>query len=526
MVKLLKKRVTSDNIFKEKLYGDNYRYRVAFPNVKVGSVVDVETSQFSIPNEFYFQDVLPVKHAELVLEENTYLEYRKRACGYGQIPMSGNNRYVMQDLPAFKNEPFLSSSKNYMPKFEFDLLRISYPGYYKAFSTSWEAVNKMLRESDYFGGVLTNASGYMSNLSDSIKAICTTDLEKVQAAYEAIKRVKWDNTERVVSSTNALSMVYKKGVGNSADINMLLYLLLKRLDVNVLPVVMSTRDNGTLSLSSPTLYKLNYTIIAAFIDNQTYLMDASEKYAPFGVLPVRCLNNVGRIVNNTSGDWVNLKTDKLDKEVHSFQLELTPDLKFKGSYIAQKSDYAALNFRRDMSKYASHEKYVTQMEEHFPGLMVTDYKYEKLDSIYYPSVEKYTVEISNKAQQVNDLILISPLLIEQVTENPFKTDNRQFPVDFGYGQDKMVSVKIKIPEGYTVSELPKPMKVALPNGAGNAQVITQVANNELNVLYRLQIKKAVFSPDEYSYLQELYNQIIKKHSESVILKPTVNEARL
>jgi hypothetical protein len=366
----------------------------------------------------------------------------------------------------------------------------------------------------------------LSDLSDSIKANCNTNLEKTQAAYDAIKRVKWDDSERVASSTNALSSVYKKGVGNSADINMLLYLLLKRLDINVLPVVMSTRDNGTLSLSSPTLYKLNYTIVAVFIDEKTYLMDASEKYAPFGILPERCLNNMGRIVNSASGDWVDLRTDKTDKEVHSFQLELTPDLKFKGSYIAQKSDYAALKFRSELSQFASHEKYVTEMEEHNPGLMVTDYKYEKLDSIYYPSVEKYTVEISNKAQQVNDLILISPLLIEQVTANPFKTDNRQFPVDFGYGQDKMVSVKIKIPDGYTVSELPKPMKLALPNGAGNAQVITQVSNNEVNVLYRLQIKKVVFSPNEYSYLQELYNQVIKKHSESVILKPVVNEARL
>ncbi len=122
--------------------------------------------------------------------------------------------------------------------------------------------------------------------------------------------------------------------------------------------------------------------------------------------------------------------------------------------------------------------------------------------------------------------MINPFMFEQVKENLFKLEDRQYPVDFGYIREKTVSVKIKIPEGYTVAEMPKPFKVITPENTMVSLISVTVMNNEINVLYRLQIKKIAYEPMEYAYIKELYNQIIKKQSEPVILKPVANEARL
>ncbi|MFT3740891.1 MAG: DUF3857 domain-containing protein [Breznakibacter sp.] len=524
--KIVEDKLKSESIFKEKLYGDYYQYRVAMPNIKVGSVVDIETSEFALPEEFRFQDLLPVKHSELVLEENSYIEYRKRAVGYGQIPSSGNNRFVMQDVKAFKQEPYMDSPENYIAKFEFDLLRVSFPGYYKSYSTTWEAVNKRLRESDYFGGVLTNSSGYLSDIANEIKAKYTAPLDKMTAAYEAIKKVKWDNKVRLASSTNTLSSVYKKGVANSAEINMMLYQLLQRLDLNAWPVVISTRENGTLNLFSPSFNKLNSTIVCCIVDDKEYLMDASEQCAPFGLLPERCLNLRGRLVNNGDGRWVNLTTDKTEKEIIIYEVELSDDLKIKGTLKKQKTEYAALDFRNTILKAASKENFINQLESQNPGLLVKNYEFTMLDSIHRPVQETYEIEISNKAEKMGDVVLLNPYLLEQITQNPFKTDKRTYPVDFGYSREKTVTIKIKIPEGYTISEIPKPVKISTPQNGATAMINVASGIQELMVVAKIQIKKTNFSPEEYEYLQELYNQVIKKQAEPIILKPVVNAAQL
>jgi len=523
---IVEEKLKTESIFKERITEAYYRYRIAMPNVRVGSVIDIETSQDALPEQFAFQDFLPVRHAELLLEENQYIEYKKRSVGSKYVPYPKGITYEIDTVPAFKVEPFMNSPENYLAKFEFDILRVSAPGYYKEYSTDWDAVNRRLRASDYFGGSLTNSGGFLSDISKEIKAKYTNPMDRLKAAYEAIKVVKWDGDESLYASTTALSTAFKKGQGNSADINMMLYKLLNDLDISALPVVMSTRENGELNLFSPSYNKLNYTLVCATVGDKKYVLDASEKYLPMGMLPERCLNARARVVNNGEGYWVDVKPEKGDKKMITYNLELTPELKFKGTMTQVLADYAAYDLRKEVAQAASMEKFITQKEAEYPGLLIKNYSFDKLDSIYSPINANYEIEVSSKAEKINDMIMINPFMFEQVKENLFKLEDRQYPVDFAYTREKTVSVKIKIPEGYTVAEMPKPFKVITPENTMVSLISVSVMNNEINVLYRLQIKKIAYEPSEYAYIKELYNQIIKKQSEPVILKPIANEARL
>jgi hypothetical protein len=55
-----------------------------------------------------------------------------------------------------------------------------------------------------------------------------------------------------------LETVLREGTGNSADINILLVNLLNKLAITSYPVILSTRDNGTLSPFYPSRSRLNY----------------------------------------------------------------------------------------------------------------------------------------------------------------------------------------------------------------------------------------------------------------------------
>ncbi|WP_430932989.1 DUF3858 domain-containing protein [Saccharicrinis sp. 156] len=523
---IVEEKLKKESIYKLKITEDYYRLKVALPNIKVGSVYDIETTQALLPAEFAFQREIPIKYCELVLESTSEIEFRKRARGFGRINPIGSDKYVVEDMPAFKGESFMDSKENYLTKFEFDILSISIPGYYKGFTTSWEAVNKMLRSNLYFGGTLTNGGAFLNSIKKEIEAKYTDPYDKMVAAYEAIKQVKWNEVESLYASESHLGGAFKDKKANSAEINMMLYQLLQKLDIYGLPVAISTRENGRLHQFYPSLEKLNYMFIRAKIDNDEYLLDATEELMPVNMLPMRCLNKSGRLINNQSGSWINLKTDKKDKSAIVYNLKLTKEMVAEGTMACSRSDYSAYYFRKDYKGFASDDEFIQHMEMEHPGLRVKDFEVNNIDSIYKPLKEKYNVKIRNLAQQVGDMVMINPFIYERVNDNPFKLEERKYPVDFAYKREKLVMSSITIPDGYTFNAVPKPTKIALPEKAGSVLINYSTNGNALNVLYKIKINKAVFTPEEYAYLKQLYALIIEKQAEPVVIKKNQDAATL
>ncbi|WP_430815256.1 hypothetical protein [Carboxylicivirga sp. RSCT41] len=521
-------KLKKESIFKEKVTEDYYRIRVAMPNIKVGTVFDIEISHPLLPSEFAFQEDIPVKHAEVKLEEATIISYRKRAIGHRPIVPKDRFTYQMLDVPAFKKEAYMSSVENYKSKFEFDILNISAHnyGFYSNYTTSWESVNDRLASDKYFGHAIMNGSSYLTKIKKSIEANYTSDIDKVKAAYDAIKKIKWNGIESVYSSSLSLSTLYKEGQANSAEINMMLMQLLMKLDLPAFPVVISTRDNGRLHRFYPSYTKLNYMMVWTVVDGKEYILDATEPFLPFGMLPKRCLNQYGRLVTNESGKWLDLDTDLQDKDVIMYELNVTDDMSMEGQINQYHYDYSAFNFRKSMNEYASNEEYLNTLENVYSGLTIKDYSVENMDILDKPVQEKYIVSIKNKIEVINDMALINPFLFEKMEDNPFKIEDRKFPVDFAYKSEKYLVSRINIPANYQFEEIPEPIKAILPDKTAMVLINYQAVGNTLTVTYRLKLNKPVYTVEEYQYLKSLYTAIINKHAEPIVIKRIQNEASL
>jgi len=519
-------KLKRESIFKEKVTDNYYRYRVALPNVKVGSVFELQFSTLGLPKEWTFQRSIPVKWCELILEESSYIDYRKKMIGFEPLAIADKNRFVVKNMPAFKSEAYMSSRDNYITKFEFDVLSTNFPGRYKSYTTTWEAVNDRLMDHTYFGGTLKNGAGYISDEAKKIEAKNLPPLERLQAAYNAIKTVNWNESMSFCCSVNSLNKPYKDGVGNSTDLNFMLLHLLKKLDIEAYPLIISTRKNGLLNPFYPSYEKLNYTFACALIDGKEYLLDVTEKELEFGMLPIRCLNQKGRLVTEKEGKWVDIEPKFKDSEAIYYQLSLDDNLKLNGKINFNRSGYAAYHFRQDYKEYAGDEDYLSSLESQYDGLLIKDFTIDNIDQLNKPIVDSYEVEIKNKVEKISDMIIINPFLFEKIDDNPFKLEERKYPVDFAYCRSKQLISSITIPEGYIVSEIPKPIKIVLPDQAMSVLIQYQQQQGKLTTLYRLRINKTVFLPEEYAYLKTIYEQIIKKHAEPIILKPNTDAASL
>lgn len=303
---VVESKLKNTSIFEEMIREDNYRYRITMPDVQVGSVVDIQYSFPLLPQEWRFQDEIPVRWSELRINYSTYVSFQKVFYGFLPLYINEPNRWVGKDMPALRDEPYTNSITNYLTKFEIELSDITIPGYYRFYTSSWDAVNKYLDENKYFGETMS-AGLFLSNDVKAIEAKNLTGTDKMKAACDIIKqKVKWNEDESLYTSTSDLSMSYKKGSGNSADINLILVQLLKKLDFDAFPVALSTRENGIISLAYPTIDKFNYVIAGVKFNNKYYLFDATETYLPSGMLPFRALNGRGRTISTKLSEWVDL----------------------------------------------------------------------------------------------------------------------------------------------------------------------------------------------------------------------------
>ncbi len=137
---IVETKLKNESIFKERVQEDYYRLRVAMPNCKVGSIYDIEFYYPGIPSSWYFQQDIPVRWSELIINQSPYIDFRKNFYGYEALSVNTDWRWVGKDMPAFKEEAYTNSIENYITKFEFDILSVHFPGYFKAYTTSWDAV--------------------------------------------------------------------------------------------------------------------------------------------------------------------------------------------------------------------------------------------------------------------------------------------------------------------------------------------------------------------------------------------------
>ena len=135
-----------------------------------------------------------------------------------------------------------------------------------------------------------------------------------------------------------------------------------------------------------------------------------------------------------------------------------------------------------------------------------------------PVKEQYKVSIKNKITKTTDQIFIQPVLFDSYTENPLKAEQRIYPVDFTTGFENTFLLYLNIPEGYSVEQLPKNMKMTLPGNSVSLQQLSSINDKRIQVIFKLFINKPVFYQTEYQDLKSFFDQLVKKQAEMIILK--------
>jgi hypothetical protein len=109
-------------------------------------------------------------------------------------------------------------------------------------------------------------------------------------------------------------------------------------------------------------------------------------------------------------------------------------------------------------------------------------------------------------------------LVNRHDENPFKSQDRLYPVDFSVPIEEKVTIIINYPDNFTIVNLPEKVAIALPNNGGKYILSSQNSQNSASIFSWFVISRHLYSSVEYHYLKELFSTVVQTQNTDIIFR--------
>ena len=514
--------------------------KFTFPNIQDGSVLEyrykIESPYFRYLGGWQFQGPLPKLYSEFETEIPGNYVYRRSLVGNEKLYLNEVSLkedcfwlpgyevnadcevslYAMKDVPAFKKERYMLSEKNYMAKVNYELKEFyDFSGNKSEYTRKWKDVDKEFRFDKDLGRQLGYKNFFEKNLPGAIKAI-SDPLEKAKAIYYFIQdHFIYNGKQRILSDIRVKEAFDEKS-GNSSEINISLINALEAADLDANVVLIATRDQALPTKLYPVMTEFNYVMVLLRIGQDTYLLDATSKFTPFGVLPDNTLNHQGRVLDFKDGSyWIDIVPFDKNVEYLNAQLQITPEGTITGTVSETYVGYPSAEERQKIENKGKDDlqKYKQKLVE---DATFSNFTVENQHTLSENLKETYDVTI--RPEMNAGKVYLAPFFLRSFyNENPFKLEQRNYPVDFGYPVAQTFLMSLDLNGQYAITEVPKNKIVKLPENAGECSVVYGTTGGKLSVRFNFKLNSYHFTSEKYEALKEFFNTVVTLQSKEVIV---------
>lgn len=499
---------------------------ISFPNVKEGSVIEYRyTFARRLATNFpawYFQSNIPTRYSEFDVYFSSSLKFK--AFTRTNKPFSkdttlfGGHTWAVSDISSSKKEAFMRADDDALQCVSLLLNEVDdFNGKTIHLNDSWSETGKQLaNEKDYY----KELDQHLNNEDILIKqaASLKTDDAKIAFLYNQVKStISWNGSKNW-GSKDGIRNAWKKKTGNSAEVNAILYHLLKGSGVKAYPMLVSTRDNGLIEPDFVDVFQINDLVTYVPVDStKYYLLDATDKYNSYNQIPYDFLNSYGLCLDKERNkyDMIFIDTKTPSKNVTFVNGEIGADAKMKGTGEIGSYGYNRIG-NLEIYKTTDEEKYKEFLAENDNNLKLSNLKLENTDIDTLPL--KQTFDFTYDLNNTDKYIMFSPNIFTSLHENPFLNETRSSEIDFGYADNHMIFGRYKIPDGYTIESLPKDANIVM---AGKSIRFKRILGNEdgyITIHYEIRVNQTKFRQSEYPNLHEFYKKMYDLLNEQIILK--------
>lgn len=531
--KAQEEKVGKENIFEVEL-GEGWKeYRITFPNVQVGSIIEYtykkSDKNITFLDGWTFQNDIPTLVS--IYEINILPELDYRMIGQGEkyftttekVANNGNYSWTLRDLHSLKEEPYMKNYGDYKEQVEFQLAAIKRGGGdgYSA-GPEWEDVlsnwkdvgNKVLavyQEKGYFRSNPIEKELLNVDLSGQ------TEKEKALKAYNFIQESFTLNNDGGFIPEQWINQLLKSRTGTPEELNLALMGILTSLDIECAPVLIGSKGSGRSNLVPfPFLNQFNNIIISAQLDGKRYYLDMSDPSAPFGYIGLDKHVQGGLLLIRDQSQLIPIQIDHSSNTIMMSQISITDGESIVMDNTLRTYYYEGLKISKISKSLKEENKPLEDLFKEQPGITFSEV--EIVDELEEKNYISTKFKMKKEVPEGEMLLAINPFTYSSYAKNPFTQEYRVFPVDFGFSFAETYNAKIEIPDGYELDDFPLDERITIPGNAVAFSYSTVSMEGIFNIVVKFEVKNPIIDPSLYPDLKYFMESVATKLSAPVLLK--------
>ncbi|MFQ5650728.1 MAG: DUF3857 domain-containing protein [bacterium] len=523
--------------FRREEYKDNFKVlKFSFPSVEVGAILELEyqlwSDHFVRLEPWDFQDEIPTLESAVTLKMPVGFMFNSRIVNderhqrvkrteeqYMDV-YTGRSHKMFKwravDLPAVREEPFISTLENYMARLNFQFVE---------YQSRYQRVTLMRSLDELCDEMLQGEYGTFLKPTKKVKALVaellqdkSRDLDRIRTLYTYVRDQFDAETYGGYYVGRKQNEILKDQLASASERNLLLLSMLLAAGYDAKPTLISTRSHGRVDVRLPFLEQYDHTLVVVQLGRNLHVMDASDRFTPFGRLPEESLFEVGLVMAPQNPQFIHHPNQdiKSEERVES-QIKLTASGELRGSTRICSIGYASRKRNAQMVEEGDIDAFLSNNI----ASDLEDFDITGSDTAIAPVASDtfataFDFELANFVEVEEDEIYFRPALYQCMSKNVFLSDQREFPIEYGYRSKQVEVNTFYLPEGFQAVEGLEYRTV--DNKYFTYQKMVVSAGEKLIFTRIFELKQHTVPPTTYQELKHDYARVVDYDQEQVVLR--------
>lgn len=426
--------------------------------------------------------------------------------------------WEFHDIPPLRNEYYMYNREDHLFSISMQMVRYVDPYNNITFIKEWEDLLKRVLEDDDYDSYMVK-TGPLKKLLAEIEAKHPEQELQPRDIFLFVRDNFTRGNSRGMWPDQPMYDVIKDRQGNAVSKNLLLTSLLRLAGFKADPVLVSKRSNGVMNRMSPSIDDFNHLITQINLGGDILLLDAGSRYSTYQLMPLDNFSGIGLLVKDGAAQFIQFPTlPETSKRTILTTCKLDENGSLSGSFAISSTAYYASRLR---AKHADAKDDLSfaydEIVDHIPGIVVDSVTFDlNMDDLREPVLSTVYFQIPEYFVPVTGLNYLPTTFYQAFRKNYLVNENRNHPIEFSKPFRIRETVKMTLPDNFSVVETPKVTSIAGPGIAFQKRVMADGQNVEFS--WNHQIIKLVHPPVKYEQLKTFYTEAVATDQAVLVLK--------
>jgi Domain of Unknown Function with PDB structure (DUF3857) len=355
-------------------------------------------------------------------------------------------------------------------------------------------------------------------------------LRKIYTRVEQLRNLSFEpprseqeaQRDKLKKNDNAAD-VLKNGYGYGYEITWTFLALARAAGLESYGLMLSRRNEYFFNEKRMDKRELDSNAVLVKVNGKDLFFDPGAMFVPYGLLPWEETGVKGMKLDKDGGSWIvtTLAESSASQIVRAANLKLDDQGNLEGSVTLTFTGLEAWSHRvRERNEDDQARK--KALEEELKGAVTAATEVELSNqpdwkSTEAPLVAEFHIKIPGWVSSAGHRALLPVGIFSAPEKQIFSHAERVYPICFSYPYQKKDDVKIELPSGWTISNLPKP----IDRDAKDAEYVLKAEgeSNQLHITRSVRSDLYILPKDTYPALRGFYQAVRSGDDQQIVLQP-------